>query len=108
LEAIQLALGGKEKAIRTLGIGKKYWSELGRLCNDEPIKQGRHRGKHVGKGKHLRDATFTELSLAREIAQNVVMRYLNYLDQKKSNGIDDAVFSPHRLRLRDLELKLPQ
>jgi len=69
-------------ACSTLGISKKQeWGRLGKLANDEPLTQGRHRGQNAG---NLRDATNAELNEARQIARKMVHAYLLYLD--KTNG----------------------
>ena len=73
-------LGGELTAQSILGISGKQWSKLGRLANDEPLKQGRHRGKNLGV---LRDATEGELREARYIARNIVEAYLDYLESLK-------------------------
>jgi len=63
----------------TLSISKSDWSRLGNLANNEPLWQGRHRGKKVGK---LRDATESELKEARGIARNMIEAYLQYLEDE--------------------------
>lgn len=69
---------GDEKSVKdTLGISTSERRKLGTLANDEPLHQGRHRGKKVGE---LRDATETELEEARSIAKNMIEAYLHYLD----------------------------
>lgn len=69
---------GDESASRSaLGITGTQWSRLGKLANDEPLKQGRHRGKNPGI---LRDATEEELREARGIALNLIEAYLDYLE----------------------------
>jgi hypothetical protein len=52
------------------------WKEFTRLCNDAPLKQGRHRGKH----ETLRDATDAELFEVRGTAKAIIETYLRYLD----------------------------
>jgi hypothetical protein len=44
-------------------------SLFGRLANDEPIRQGRHRGRSSGP---LRDATELELEKCREISRRII------------------------------------
>jgi len=51
-------------------------SKLGKIANDEALKQGRHRGKNPGV---LLDATEGELKEAGGIARNLVDAYLGYL-----------------------------
>jgi hypothetical protein len=72
-EALSTKFGGANAARTALGIGNAEWSRLGQLCNDEPLRQGRHRGKTGGV---LRDATDPELVEARGIARGMILRYL--------------------------------
>jgi hypothetical protein len=76
-DAIAEKFGGEPGARSTLGIAGTQWSRLGKLANDDPLKQGRHRGKNPGI---LRDATEGELKEARGIARNLVEAYLDYLE----------------------------
>jgi hypothetical protein len=76
-EAITKKFGKESDAKRTLGIIRTQWSRFGKLANDEPLKQGRHRGKNPGV---LRDATDVELREVRGIALNLIEAYLNYLE----------------------------
>jgi len=69
--------GGQAAAQTALGISRTQWSRFGRLCNDEPLRQGRHRGKTGGA---LRDATESELIEARGIAKAMIEAYLQYLE----------------------------
>jgi hypothetical protein len=71
---------GRESEVKMkLGISSREWRNFGRLANDAPLKQGRHRGKHVGE---LRDATHEELNKAREFARTLILSYLEYLEHK--------------------------
>ncbi len=73
---------GNDAATRTaLGISRTQWSRFGALCNDEPLRQGRHRGENAGT---LRDATDGELIEARGIARAMIESYLRYLDASAS------------------------
>jgi hypothetical protein len=76
-DSIVKHFGGKSKAQNVLGITQRQWSIFGNLANDEPLKQGRHRGKNPGV---LRDATEEELRVARSVARELVEAYLNYLE----------------------------
>jgi hypothetical protein len=71
LYEIRDALGktfGSDKAAKdALGIGSSQWSTFGQLANDEPLLEGRHRGKHANR---LRHATPEELSTVREMARD--------------------------------------
>lgn len=77
-DALYRKFGGERAVIYALRtITHKDWSWFGNLCNEEPLLQGRHRGK---KFSELRDATDDELSKARGIAQAMIEGYLQYLD----------------------------
>ena len=75
-DALSKKCAGDEEARSQLGISRNQWSRLGQLANDDPLKQGRHRGKKAGQ---LRDATEPELDEARGIAQKMILAYLKYL-----------------------------
>lgn len=75
--------GGKKAAIAALNIPNKEWRELGRLANDAPLKQGRHRGKKISQ---LRDATKEELESARKYARKMLINYLTYLNGRNTNS----------------------
>jgi hypothetical protein len=75
-DALSKRFGGDAEARSALGISSKSWATLGRLANDEPLRQGRHRGKAEGP---LRDATENELTEARATARSMVEAYLEYV-----------------------------
>lgn len=77
-EALQGRFRNESKARSALGVAQARWSRFGQLCNDEPLRQGRHRGKFAASV--LRDATEAELSEARSISTELVRSYLTYLD----------------------------
>jgi hypothetical protein len=68
-EAIGKHYRGETQARLALGITRGQWQRLGGLANDEPLKEGRHRGKHPGG---LRNATPEELNEARSIARQLI------------------------------------
>lgn len=72
-DALATHFGGKDNALQALKVEADSWSMLGRLANDEPLAQGRHRGKKLGT---LRDATKEELQTVREIARSLIEAYL--------------------------------
>jgi len=73
---------GRENATRTsLGISASQWSRFGQLCNSEPLRQGRHRGKAGGV---LRDATEDEPTEARRIARVMIEAYLQHVEASTS------------------------
>lgn len=78
-EAIVKKFGSQDQARRALKVsrnGWKSWRTLGQIANDEPLKQGRHRGKHPSQ---LRDATASELENARSISREMILAYINWL-----------------------------
>jgi hypothetical protein len=84
-DALSTCFVGKHPAIKALGIKESDWSRLSRICNEEPLRQGRHRGKMVQRP--LRDVTEAELSEARSIAKSFVIAYLKYLDETTNRRI---------------------
>ena len=82
-EALSQKFQGESAVKDALGISNNARSKLGRLANDEPLNQGRHRGRYVGS---LRDATIEELGEARAIARDLIVSYSNYLDKENADG----------------------
>jgi len=78
-EALVKRFGGEIEALTALGISRSKRKTLGKLSNDEPLRQGRHRGAKVGE---LRDATEAELEEARGIVRNMIESYLHYLESR--------------------------
>jgi hypothetical protein len=76
-EALVSRFSGTQSAREVVGASKSDWSLMGRLCNDEPLRQGRHRGR---MGLQLRDATDTELESARAIAVALITGYIGSLE----------------------------
>jgi antirestriction protein ArdC len=68
------------KAYTVFHVG--CWDRLHELCNDMPLKQGRHLGSM--KRDDRRDATEDELREARGIARMMIEKYLNYIDASAS------------------------
>lgn len=77
-DALSKLFTGETRARKALGLSSSEWSRLGQLANNEPLRQGRHRGKSAGE---LRDASDDEIFEARNIARNFVEAYLVYLDE---------------------------
>ena len=76
-DALSRHLGGKKEARRALGLTSAEWSDLGRIANDEPIKESRHRGNHPV----LRQATEDERTRVIEVARHMIRAYLDHLDR---------------------------
>jgi hypothetical protein len=76
-DALSSRFGGERPAKTALQISDAAWSEFGKLANEDPIRQGRHRGKKAGK---LRDATEAELKTARIFARSIIEAYFQHLE----------------------------
>jgi hypothetical protein len=83
-DTLSKKFGGQDAVCKALNISNKQWSRFGLLANNEPLRQGRHRGKNPGT---LRDATEVELTEARNIARHFVEAYLWYLESKNSGVV---------------------
>ena len=77
-EALQKEFGNRKKAFKELGITDKEWKVIGDLADNQPLEQGRHRGKFVGV---LRAAERSELDAARKSAADFIEKYLIYLEK---------------------------
>ncbi len=82
-DALADNFGGRSAARSALSITSSQWSRLGQLCNDEPLRQGRHGGKSGGA---LRDATEGELTEARAISRAMIEAYLQHLQASTRAG----------------------
>jgi hypothetical protein len=80
-DAISARFCGESATRTALCIDSARWSRFGQLCNNEPLRQGRHRGKTSGI---LRDATEAELTEARAIARAMIEAYLWHLEASAS------------------------
>ncbi|MDM4014623.1 hypothetical protein [Roseiconus lacunae] len=78
-DSLSSKFGGKKQAINALSLSSSQWSELGRLANDEPLQEGRHRGKMIHA---LRPATKEELDRCKGLATKFVVAYLQYLESQ--------------------------
>lgn len=78
-DALSAKFGGESSARSALAVTATQWSRLGQLCNNEPLRQGRHRGK---TGEILRDATEDELIESRRISRQMIEAYLQYLESQ--------------------------
>lgn len=77
-DALQKKFGNRKKAFKELGITDKEWKVIGDLADNQPLEQGRHRGKFVGV---LRAAKRSELDAARKSAADFIEKYLIYLEK---------------------------
>ncbi|HEY1965283.1 MAG TPA: hypothetical protein VGG59_10150 [Acidobacteriaceae bacterium] len=75
-DALAKRFRSESKARKILSVSNAEWSRFGRLSNNEPVSQGRHRGKFLGE---LRSATDEELVEARTFARRLLLGFLQYL-----------------------------
>jgi len=76
-DAICSVFGGAKPTCVALGLSDNCLERLHELCNNMPLKQGRHLGSK--KIDERRDATEEELREARDIAKTMIEEYLEYL-----------------------------
>jgi hypothetical protein len=81
-EALTSDFGGEAIVKKTLSLSSADWSSFGQLANNEPVQEGRHRGKHAG----LRPATKSETEWALKFAQELIELYVT----RKANGANHA------------------
>ena len=72
-ETLSGEAGGERAARELTGISSSDWSRFGRLANNDPLLEGRHRGKHV----ELRKATREESDWALEFCQRLIEGYVH-------------------------------
>jgi hypothetical protein len=87
-DALAKHFGGEQKARDKLSITKRRWSRIGQLANDEPIRQGRHRGRSLAS---MRDATDEELQECRNIALELIANYLQYAESQTHQTANNAL-----------------
>lgn len=73
-DALANHYGGEHEAKKRLNISRKNWSRFGAICNDEPLRQGRHNGRHI---KNLRDTRAEELHEARELTKEFIIAHFD-------------------------------
>ena len=73
----------EKDALKEHWLDNKKWRLLGRLCNHEPLKEGRHRGSF---GEELRHATDSELREARSLSIYLIEEYMAYLKREQQTG----------------------
>jgi hypothetical protein len=80
-DALSEKFNGKKNAIKELCLSepskdiKLIWDELGRMANDEPRAEGRHRGKSLA----IIASTPEERSRCEDIAIQLISAYIKYL-----------------------------
>jgi hypothetical protein len=71
-DAISKEYGSEKNARNSVKVTGADWSKFGRMVNDDPLLEGRHRGKHTG----LRNCTKDEISFATGFAQALIEGYV--------------------------------
>lgn len=71
-DALSRHYGDEQAARDALAIGKREWQRIGVLANVEPLREGRHRGKH-SHGR--RPATNAEMDEARTLARQWIIAF---------------------------------
>ena len=79
IDSLSSRFGNKKNVIKALGITEKEWGIIGDLADNQPLKEGRHRGKNAGT---LRPAENHELEIARKCASKFVEKYLIFSETK--------------------------
>ncbi|MCO5792825.1 MAG: hypothetical protein HEQ21_08395 [Blastomonas sp.] len=77
-EALTTELGPKRSAHEVVDVSLADWRKFGKLANDEPLLEGRHRGKH----QTLRKLTAAEASWAREFCKRIIEGYVSFKSAK--------------------------
>ncbi len=79
-DALATAFGDEKGVVarRTLRLDRG-WGRLEDLANNQPLRQGRHRGWHAGQ---LRDAAPGEIEEARAVTKGMIEAYLDFLERK--------------------------
>lgn len=80
-DKLNASFKGDKQAKLALGLGlhDKSWNRFGDICNQLPIRQGRHRGKHLFE---LRDITDEELGFVLTFARELIVRYVDHVTAK--------------------------
>jgi hypothetical protein len=63
-DALKKHFGGEHNAKKQLGVSDTRWTRLGKLANNEPVEQGRHRGQHSSR---RRPASQKEYNVPRKL-----------------------------------------
>lgn len=75
-DALVKHFGSDRDAKQNLSISSGDWSEFGRLANDAPVIEGRHRGKHPDS---LRPATPEERETMQSVAKEWIRKFSSNL-----------------------------
>ena len=82
IDALKNHYKEKSKALAALNISEVKWDRLFTLANNEPLKEGRHRGSKP----NLRTATEKEMTEARTIAREIIEAVLSKLSLKSTDN----------------------
>lgn len=86
-EAVKQLFGNERTAREALGISDRDWKDFGRICNHDPMPQGRHRGRNVlalGSSSPSQPADLL-LTQVCQIARTMIERYLAYLSANSTS-----------------------
>ena len=73
-DALAAEFGGEGSACNAVKVSKAEWSDFGRMANEDPLLEGRHRGKR----HKLRRATQDEFEHATKFCQKLVEGYVSH------------------------------
>ncbi|WP_336979881.1 hypothetical protein [Altererythrobacter fulvus] len=73
-DALASEFGSDAQAKAALTISSADWSKFGRMANEDPLLEGRHRGKR----DNLRKATQDEIDWARKFCGTLIEGYVHY------------------------------
>lgn len=76
-ETFKTEYGSDKSAQEALNVTSKSWSRFGALANNEPLKEGRHRGRH----RKLRPATKSEIEHALSFSQELIEKYVSKISR---------------------------
>lgn len=77
-EALKTKFGTDKQVTQNLGVSMNRWRDFGSLANNEPVFEGRHRGKHPT----LRKATSQETERALDFCRNLIEEYVRFTKQE--------------------------
>lgn len=73
-ETLSTEFSGEKAAREAVSVSSGDWSKFGRLANEEPLLEGRHRGKH----SDLRKASADEATWALNFGQRLIEGYVHF------------------------------
>lgn len=83
-DAIAVEYGTETAAKSAVSASSSDWSKFGRMANNDPLLEGRHRGKHTG----LRALNADELAFVKSFSRSLIEGYVD--DKAKLHAINQA------------------